>query len=121
MKASSLLIVEDEIILAKDMEARLIGLGYRVAGIVCTGLAAIAAAERFLPDLILMDIRLSGKMDGIEAALEIRKIRDIPVIFLSAYADETTCQRALAVGPCGFLSKITSDRDLHSAIEAALH
>lgn len=120
MKPSSLLIVEDEIILATDLEARLMDLGYRVVGIVCTGPAAINAAEQFLPDLILMDIRLSGKMDGIDAALEIRRNRDIPVLFLSAWADEQTRQRAQAAGTHGFLSKLAPDCDLHTAIEMAL-
>ena len=120
MKPGSILIVEDEIILANDLEARLIDLGYRVVGIACTGPAAIAAAERFRPDLMLLDIRLSGKMDGIDAALEIRKSHDIPVIFLSAYTDGQTRQRAEAVGPHGLLSKLTTDRDLLAAIESAL-
>lgn len=120
MTPHSLLIVEDEIILAKDLECRLKELGYQVVGIVSTGLAAIAAAEQLLPDLILMDIRLAGKMDGIDAALEICKHHDIPVIFLSAYADDQTRQRAETLKPHGFLSKLTPDHHLYTAIEAAL-
>ena len=120
MKPNPLLIVEDEIILAKDLEGRLIDMGYRVVDIACTGPAAIAATEQFRPDLILMDIRLSGEVDGIDAAMEIRKSHHTPVIFLSAYADEQTSQRAQAVGLCKFLSKLTPDRDLHTAIESAL-
>ncbi|MEN9975809.1 MAG: hypothetical protein RLZZ282_1815 [Verrucomicrobiota bacterium] len=120
MTPHSLLIVEDEIILAKDLECRLKELGYQVVGIVSTGLASIAAAEQLSPDLILMDIRLAGKMDGIDAALEICKNHDVPVIFLSAYADEQTRQRAEAIKPRGFLSKLTPDHHLQTAIEAAL-
>jgi len=119
MQPSSILIVEDEIILANDLEARLINFGYRVVGIACSGPSAIAAAEQFLPDLILMDIHLSGKMDGIGAAMEIRKTHDIPVIFLSAYADEPTRLRAQALGTHAFLSKLTTDLDLLAAIATA--
>ena len=120
MQPHRLLIVEDEIILAMDMKARLTDMGYTVVGMVSTGMDAIAAAEQHLPDLILMDIRLCGRMDGIDAALEIRKCHCFPMIFLTAYADEETRQRAQAVGPHEFLSKLTADSDLHTAIETAL-
>ncbi|MCX6876545.1 MAG: response regulator [Verrucomicrobia bacterium] len=120
MKSHRLLIVEDEFILAMDLKARLGEMGYGVVGKAGTGAAAIAAAEQHRPDLILMDIRLSGHMDGIAAASEIRRHHDIPVIFMSAYADEETRQRAAAAEPAGFLSKLTTDRDLRTAIETAL-
>jgi CheY-like chemotaxis protein len=118
MKPCQLLIVEDELILAWDLKARLTDLGYTVVGVVSTGADAVAAAAQHRPDLILMDIHLSGGMDGIAAALEIRKTHDISVIFLSAYADEETRQRAHSVKPVGFLSKLTEDEDLRMAIEA---
>lgn len=120
MQPRQLLIVEDEFLLAMDLEARLTDMGYSVVGSVDTGAAAVAAAEQHPPDLILMDIRLYGDMDGIAAALEIRRTRDIPVIFLTAYADAETRQRARAAAPAGFLSKLTDDQDLRTAIETAL-
>ena len=120
MQPRRLLLVEDELLLAMDLEARLAAMGFSVVDMAATGAAAIAAAEQYRPDLVLMDIRLSGQMDGIDAALEIRKRRDIPVLFLSAYADEQTRQRAQAVGTHGFLSKLAPDWDLHSAIDVAL-
>jgi len=120
MKSRRLLIVEDEIILAMDLRTRLTDLGYSVVSIVDTGAAAITAAEQHQPDLILMDIRLYGGMDGIAAAMEIRRNRDIPVIYMSAYADKETRQRAAAAEPAAFLSKMTDDLDLCSAIETAL-
>ena len=120
MKPPQLLIVEDELLLAMDMEARLAEMGYGVVAKVDTGAAAIAAAEQHRPALILMDIRLAGDMDGIAAALEIHRHHDIPVIFLSAYGDEETRQRAQAAEPAGCLSKLTDDMDLRAAIETAL-
>jgi CheY-like chemotaxis protein len=120
MKSHQLLIVEDEFILAMDMEERLAEMGYSVVGTAHTGAAAIAAAEQHQPDLILMDIHLAGGMDGIAAAREIRRNHDIPVLFLTAYADEETRQRAQAVQSYAFLSKPTEDWDLREAIDAAL-
>ncbi|MCX6878199.1 MAG: response regulator [Verrucomicrobia bacterium] len=120
MKSRRLLIVEDEIILAMNLRTRLTDMGYSVVSIASTGTAAITAAEQHQPDLILMDIRLYGGMDGIAAALEIRRHHDIPVIFMSAYGNEETQQRAAATEPAGFLSKLTDDLDLRAAIETAL-
>lgn len=120
MQPQRLLIVEDELILAMDLKERLVGLGYAVVGTVSTGVEAVAVAQLHQPDLILMDIRLSGDMDGIAAAWEIRRSHDIPVIFMSAYADEETRQRTQATEPAGFLSKLSSDLDLCTAIETAL-
>lgn len=120
MQPHRLLIVEDEILLAMDLEVRLAAMGFSVVDIASTGAAAIAAAEQHQPDLILMDIRLSGSMDGIAAALEIRRNRDIPVIYMSAYGDEETQQRAVSAGASGFLSKHTEDMDLRTAIETVL-
>ena len=120
MESRRLLIVEDEILLAMDLQTRLTDLGYSAVDIASTGAAAIAAAEQHQPDLILMDIRLHGGMDGITAAQEIHKHHDIPVIFMSAYADEETQQRAATAGSAAFLSKMTDDLDLCSAIETAL-
>jgi len=120
MQARRLLIVEDELILAMDLKDRLDDLGYSVVEMVSTGEAAVTAALQHLPDLILMDVRLAGAMDGIAAAREIRSLHDIPVIFMSAYADEETRQQSLTAQPAGFLSKLANDRELLTGIEAAL-
>ena len=91
--AASILVVEDEALIAMELEARLINYGYKVPMVVNTGLKAIAAAEDLKPDLILMDILLKGDMDGVEAAECIQQQNAIPVIFLTANADEQTIQR----------------------------
>jgi len=116
-----ILLVEDEGIVAKDVQRRLTGLGYGVAGWATSGKDAIAMAAESPPDLVLMDIRLHGKMDGIEAAEQIRSRFNIPVIFLTAYSDEETLSRAKITQPFGFILKPFSKRDLHIAIEIALH
>ena len=120
MPARRILIVEDEFILAFDLEARLLDMGYAVVGMSDTGAAAVAAAARHQPDLILMDVRLSGEMDGIAAALEIHLSQDIPILFMSAYADAGTLRRAQTAAPHGFLSKLSNDSVIRMAIETAL-
>jgi PAS domain S-box-containing protein len=96
-------------------------LGYKASNLAITGEEAIDRAPEIRPDLILMDIRLKGEMDGIEAAVEIRKMMDVPVIFLTAYADEPTLQRAKAAEPYAYLLKPFEERVLATAIEIALH
>jgi CheY-like chemotaxis protein len=91
-------------------------LGYTVVGNVAAGAQAITAAVQLQPDLILMDIRLQGKMDGIEAALQIQADRLVPVIYLTAYVDESTIQRAQATSPWGFLRKPFHVRDLQAIL-----
>ncbi|HVN97164.1 MAG TPA: ATP-binding protein [Syntrophorhabdaceae bacterium] len=115
-----ILIVEDERIVARDIERRLMSLGYSVTAIVSSGEEAIENAERTRPDLILMDIRLKGKMDGIEAAEDIRKRQDIPIVYLTAYGSEETIERAKITGPFGYLLKPFEDRELRTAIDIAL-
>ena len=114
------LIVENELVVGLDLQARLTELGYAFAGHAATGAAAVTLAERQEPDLILMDVQLAGDMDGIAAAREIRRHRDVPVLFLTAYGDPDTLQRAQAAEPYGFLLKPVSDQDLRAAIETAL-
>ena len=115
------LVVEDEAIVARDIQMRLRDLGYLVPAIAHTGNEAVILAEEVVPDLILMDINLSGKMDGIEAAAIIREQRDIPVIYLTAYTDQETVQRAKITVPMGYLVKPFQDRDLKIAIEMAIY
>jgi CheY-like chemotaxis protein len=121
MAEARILIVEDENIVAMDIKHRLKNLGYSVVGWATTGPEAIDQAAKTSPDLILMDIRLKGEMDGITASERIRSCHDIPVIYLTAYSDEATMQRARTTEPYGYLLKPFADRDLHSTIAVALH
>jgi CheY-like chemotaxis protein len=121
MEITSILIVEDEHIVALDIKNRLKKLGYVVAGRAATGQAAIDKAAETCPDLILMDIRLKGEMDGIAAAEQIRDRLGIPVIYLTAYSDEATLQRAKITEPYGYIIKPFEDRDLHTTIAMALY
>lgn len=116
-----ILVVEDERIVALDLVATLKGLGYVVAASVGSGEAAIEHAIRLRPDLVLMDIRLTGEMDGIQAAQSIKKGLDVPIIYLTAHSDDPTLVRATSTGPFGYIVKPFKSADLHCAIEIALH
>jgi DNA-binding NtrC family response regulator len=117
----SILIVEDEGLVAKDIQNRLTAQGYGVAGWVISGEEALAEVEASQPDLVLMDIHLKGPLDGIEAAERIREEHDVPVVFVTAFADDDTLNRAKVADPFGFILKPFSERDLHSTIEIALY
>ena len=119
MPAAQLLVVEDETVVALHLEQSLKSLGYAVS-VVHTGEDAIAQAAATRPDLALMDIKLSGKLDGIDAAECLRKRCGIPVVYLTAYADEDTIQRAGATEPAGYLLKPFRDRELHATVQIAL-
>ncbi|TAJ44128.1 response regulator [Methanofollis fontis] len=121
MKGSKILVVEDEAIVAMALEDTLISLGYTVAGSVRTGHDAIQKAGETRPDLILMDIRLDGDMDGVEAAGRIYARFCIPVIYLTAHSDEKTLERAMQTQPYGYLIKPFRQRELYAAIEMAIH
>jgi two-component system, LytTR family, response regulator LytT len=121
MAKTNILIVEDESIVAKDIQHSLKKLGYTVVGICATGEDAIAAAAEFMPDLVLMDIMLKGEMNGIEAASQIREKFGIPVIFLTAYADESTLSKAKVTEPYGYIIKPFKEIDLHTSIEMAVY
>jgi PAS domain S-box-containing protein len=121
MEKAKLLIVEDEAIIAMEMESQLQSLGYEVTSIVDTGEKAIEKADTDKPDLILMDIRIKGEMDGIEAAEEIRNKFGIPVIFSTAYLDEERIERAKITMPFGYVLKPIQERDLKVTIEMALY
>ena len=118
---ASILVVEDENIVSKDIQARLKGMGYSVCGAVPTGEEAVEKALELAPDLVLMDIMLRGTINGTEAAERIRKRSDIPVVYLTAYSDGETLDRAKVTEPCGYVLKPFDDRDLHAAIEMALY
>ena len=115
-----ILIVEDEILVATDIQESLEGLGYTVLGMVDTGLKAIEAVEEQLPDLILMDINLKGEMTGIEAATNITRNNDVPIIYLTANTDIDTVNKAKVALPYGYISKPFTDKDLQTNIEIAI-
>ena len=115
------LVVEDEGIVAADLAETLAGLGYEVIGTVDTAEAAIAGAIDLAPDIVLMDIRLAGPLDGIQAAAAIKQRRDVPVVFLTASSDDKTLARALETGPLGYVVKPFRTAELRAAIELALH
>ncbi|MBX9349147.1 response regulator, partial [Chromobacterium vaccinii] len=120
MKNISILIVEDERIIAMDLQLQLQALGYQVCDIAASGRLAIACAERDRPDLVLMDIHLEGDMDGVDAASEIYRRLKIPIVFLSAYAENATLQRAKNAMPYGYLVKPISPRELHATLQMAM-
>lgn len=119
--AASVLIVEDESILAEDLGLSLENLGYLVRGKVSTGEEAVKLADELRPDLILMDIKLQGDIDGIEAADQIRTRLDIPVVYLTGYGEEDIFDRAKRTEPYGYLGKPVTFLELRSTIETALH
>jgi len=121
MKKAKILIVEDEAIIAMEIESQLQGLGYEVTSIVDTGEKAIEKAEADKPDLMLMDIRIKGEMDGIDAAEIIRNRFGIPVIFSTAYLDESRIERAKITMPFGYVLKPIQERDLKVTLEMALY
>ena len=115
MAQTSVLVVEDESIVSKDIQHSLKKLGYTVAGAAATGENAVALAIETQPDIILMDIMLKGEMNGIEAADKIRQETNIPVIFLTAYADESTLDKAKVTQPYGYIIKPYKEIDIHTA------
>ncbi|MBV9386333.1 MAG: response regulator [Chroococcidiopsidaceae cyanobacterium CP_BM_ER_R8_30] len=120
MSDANILVVEDEIIVAKDIQNRLTRLGYTVLGVVDNGEEAIRQAKKFRPDLVLMDIKLKGEMDGIEAAKLIYTCFHIPVIYLTANADKITIERARKAEPFGYIIKPFKERELSITIEITL-
>ena len=114
---AQVLVVEDEAIVAESIASKLRRYGYEVLGPVATGEEAVDTAGKTRPDVTLMDIHLAGEMDGISAADQIARKYRIPVIFLTAYADEQTIERAKSAGPFGYLVKPFRERDLYVTIE----
>lgn len=121
MPRASVMIVEDENIVAMDIKQRLEMLGYEVIATVATGEKAIELAGEKRPDVVLMDIVLKGEMDGIEAAEEIKRRFRIPIIYVTAYSDMETLERAKITEPFGYIIKPFEDRELHSVIEISLY
>jgi len=120
-KRASILVVEDEAIVRADVEDYLKSYGYRLAGSVASGEEAKRLAAELRPDLVLMDILLAGKMDGIQAGKAIQTKLHIPVVFVTAHGDEHTLERAKLNAPFGYVLKPFNDRELRTAIEIALY
>lgn len=115
-----LLVVEDERIVALNLQQRLRTLGYEVAAVASSGAEAIEHAQRLAPDLVLMDIRIEGDLDGIETATRINSQRRVPVVYLTAHSEESTIERARQTAPYGYLLKPFSEREMHATIQMAL-
>jgi PAS domain S-box-containing protein len=121
MAKAQILVVEDEIIIAMDIQDDLENMGYEVIGMVPSGEEAIKCAGELSPDLVLMDIVLEGDMDGITAAEEIRSRFNIPVVYLTAYSDNIILERAKLTEPFGYILKPFDERELQTNIEMALY
>lgn len=117
----NILVVEDESIVAKDIQVCLKRLGYEVVAVVPSGEEAVVKADELNPDLVMMDIMLKGEMSGIDAANAIRKKANIPVIFLTAYTDRDTVDKAKESEPYGYIIKPFKEIDIQTAIEIALY
>ncbi len=120
MDRVQVLIVEDEAIVSMDLRYKLEDLGYSVPAEIGSGEEAVAAASQLRPDVVLMDIGLSGEMDGIDAAAQIRDRVDVPVVFLTAYIDEATLERAEMTEPSGYIIKPFDDSELRAVVEMAI-
>ena len=120
LRAASIVVVEDERIVALDLSHRLAEMGYRVLRTVAHGEDALRAVDTLRPDLVLMDINIEGAIDGIEAACRIRETSRTPVVFMTAYAGDETLARAQSGRPYGYLIKPYESRELHATIQVAL-
>lgn len=121
MAKTNVLVIEDEAIVSKDIQHSLKKLGYNVVGAASTGEKAIELASETKPDIVLMDIMLKGQMTGIEAAEEIKARINVPVIYLTAYADEGTLSKAKVTEPYGYIIKPFKEIDIHTSIEMAIY
>jgi two-component system, LytTR family, response regulator LytT len=121
MEKLNIFIVEDESIVAKDIQNSLTKLGYNVIGFANNGNDAIERITELSPDLVLMDIMIKGNLTGIDVSEKIKERMNIPVIFLTAYADEATLSRAKITEPYGYILKPFKEIDLHSTIEMAIY
>jgi DNA-binding NarL/FixJ family response regulator len=120
MATARILIVEDEGLVAEDIRETLVQLGYQIAGVVISGEQAVRLAAEIRPDLVLMDIRLQGKIQGIQAARLIGADLNIPIVYVTAQRDEATLRDANTTKPSGFVFKPFEEEKLQRAIENAL-
>jgi PAS domain S-box-containing protein/putative nucleotidyltransferase with HDIG domain len=121
MEKTKILVVEDESIVARDIHNMLLGLGYEVTGVISSAQESVEKAEETSPHLVLMDIMLNGELTGVDAADMIHSQYNIPIVYLTAYADENTLQRAKETEPFGYLLKPFEERELQTTIEIALY
>lgn len=121
MSPGSILVVEDEALIADDLERTLVRMGYTVPVVVANYDRAVEAAATHQPSLVLMDIKLRGTKDGIDAARTICNLQDVPIVFLTSHSDAATLSRASEVRPQGYVMKPFAERELRVAIELALH
>ncbi len=121
MAKPKIILVEDEYVIAMEIQDRLEKLGYDVCATIPSGEKAVEKIKDLQPDLVIMDIMLEGNMDGIETAEQIQNIMDIPVVYLTAYSDKETLERAKITQPFGYIIKPLEERELHSNIEIALY
>jgi two-component system sensor histidine kinase/response regulator len=121
MAQTRILIVEDEKIVALDLRARLIRLGYAVAGVCASDQEALRAVDQERPDLMMVDIRIKGGMDGIATVAEIRRRHQVPVIYLTAHSDSDTLARAKTTEPYGYILKPFDEHELRATLETALY
>lgn len=117
----SILVVEDEGIVARDLQESLTRLGYQVAGVATEGAQAVLMVEQNRPELVVMDVTLRGELDGIQAARLIHEREPIPIIFLTGHSDAATLQRAVSAAPLGYILKPFQEIELRCAIEVAIH
>ena len=116
----NILVVEDDGIIAFEIQDRLERLGYSVPAIAISGNEALRLARSFSFDLILMDISLRGRMDGIETAQALKTERDVPVVYVTAHSDAETLHRASQTGPLGYVTKPFSDREFNKTVQTSL-
>jgi len=121
MLQPSILIVENEAVVAEDLAQKVTALGYCVIGTVSTGEAALEVARAQRPNLILLDIKLDGTLDGIETAHRLRHMSDLPFVFLTAHSDPETVKKANAADAFGYILKPFRERDLQVQLETALY
>lgn len=113
-----ILIVEDEVLVGMMLSSHIEGLGFTVVDVVTSGKAAITAVKAHLPDVVLMDISLNGPMDGIDAAVAIKEIQDIPIIFYTGYQDEKLMERVQVAQPAAILDKLGPTNAIRDALES---
>jgi len=121
MNKTKILIVEDETIIALDIKKTIIKLGFQVTNIVTNNIDAISSVREDMPDIILMDINLENSKNGIETTLDIQKIKDIPIIYLTADSDNQTITKAIETNPIGYLSKPFKREELKATMMLALY
>src|SRR5512144_2376275 len=121
MAKAVILVVEGEAVVAAGLDGKLERAGYRSVGIAADGIEAVETAKAMAPDLVLMDIRLSGATDGIDTAAKIRAFRNVPIVYLTAHSDADTLRRAATTEPFGYILKPFEERDLTTQIEIALY